>query len=95
MSRLAPLLAAALLVSCGAEVVVDPGPASGDPDASIEPVDAGVDAADGGPVVLAPCHCLSAPDHEICVDPMECCPTVGACKDPASFNCSGSAKPCP
>lgn len=92
MSRLAPLLAAALpalLVSCGAEVVVDPGPAS------IEPLDAGLDAADSGPVVLAPCHCLSAPDHEICVDPMECCPTVGACKDPASFNCSGSAKPCP
>lgn len=97
------LFVALLLCGCGNEVIVE----TNDPNTTIEHPDAGADAADdaaddasvdasvdaaedSGPP--PPCHCPNAPP---CVKPMECCPVVGQCKDPATFNCTGSAIKCP
>jgi len=90
---LAALLAALSLPCCGARVGVD---------GAGEPAGAGGGAAggssgdaDAGPGAPAQCLCPDAPGYAPCVKPFECCPTVGVCKNPASFSCSGSAKTCP
>lgn len=50
---------------------------------------------DAGPDAPAQCLCPDAPGYAPCVKPLECCPVVGVCKNPASFNCTGSGKTCP
>jgi len=87
------------LPSCGASVAVDTPSATGDPDAGAggaAPDGGGSpDGGDAGPAPPAQCHCPGAPGYMTCVLPMECCPVVGVCKNPASFSCTGSDKPCP
>jgi hypothetical protein len=59
-------------------------------------VDADVDAeVDAGPPPPPQCLCPNAPGYAPCVKPFECCPVVAQCKDPASFNCTGSTMTCP
>jgi hypothetical protein len=74
-----------LLLDCGGDVVVDGA-------ASTSPLDA---ATEAGPVAAPQCLCPNAPGYAPCVKPLECCPVVGVCKDPASFSCTGSTKTCP
>jgi hypothetical protein len=74
-----------LLLDCGGDVVVDSAASTSPLDAATE---AGLDAA-------PQCSCPDAPGYAPCVKPLECCPVVGACKDPATFSCTGSAKMCP
>lgn len=76
-----------LLSACGAKVVVDEDDLANEPDASVE--------VDAGPVAPPQCLCPDAPGYAPCEKPMECCPVVGQCKDPASFNCTGSTMTCP
>jgi hypothetical protein len=92
---------------CGGKVVVDGVAETDDPDAAVvdpAPVDASTDTMelpdaaeppDAGPDAPAQCLCPDAPGYAPCVKPLECCPVVGVCKNPASFNCTGSSKTCP
>ncbi len=50
---------------------------------------------DDPPSVPPQCNCPDAPGYAPCVKPLECCPVVGQCEDPAHFNCTGSSKTCP
>jgi hypothetical protein len=90
----AALAPAGLLLSfpgCGGDVVVDGAATAEVTDAAAE------DAAteDAGPTAPPQCLCPNAPGYAACVKPFECCPTVGVCENPATFNCSGSTKTCP
>jgi hypothetical protein len=110
MSKLFPIgfgfvLFLLLLPGCGANVVVED---ADEPDASVnmpldasadgpdaEPLDAAVDAADADPPVPPQCLCPDAPGYAKCIAPLQCCPVVAQCKDPATFNCTGSTMMCP
>lgn len=81
----APSLGSLLLVDCGGDVVVDGAASASPPDAATE----------AGPDAAPQCLCPAAPGYAPCVAPLECCPVVGVCEDPATFNCSGSTKTCP
>jgi hypothetical protein len=107
---LAPLVALALLAgaslpSCGGKVVVDGVDQSDTTDPAddagwhSDPTDASFDVVEepptDAPEAPAQCLCPDAPGYAPCVKPLECCPVVGVCKNPASFNCTGSGKTCP
>lgn len=79
------------LAACSGKVILDT-------DGATTPAGAGGSLAeppDAGPVAPPQCLCPDAPGYAPCVHPEECCPTVGVCKNPATWNCSGSSLPCP
>ena len=76
------LLLTIALPCCGARAALDTG--AGEPGSS-----------DAGPEAPPQCICPQAPGYVTCVLPMECCPVVGVCKNPATWDCTGSMKPCP
>ena len=89
------LALALLLPACGARVIAD---STADTDSSTPSTSSDTTPSTSVTTTTpppAPCHCIDAPNHVQCVQPEECCPTVGECKNPATWNCSGSAAPCP
>lgn len=91
--------------ACGGQAVVESdgegaggdgaGPSNSSGGAGASNSSGGAGAPDDPPSVPPQCNCPDAPGYAPCIKPMECCPVVGQCKDPANFNCTGSSKTCP
>lgn len=93
--RTPALLLALALAACSGRVVLD---TAGEADPTTGTGGTGgalVTPPDAGPTAPAQCICPDAPGYTPCVHPEECCPVVGVCKNPATWNCTGSSLPCP